>query len=105
VQPTPREILICQDDSKQERFTEWFLGLDPVTLGRVQAHIDRVEDGNFKHVESVGGGVSELKMDFGPGYRAYFGQKGDEVHMICGGKKKGQQADIDFAKEFWSKHE
>jgi putative addiction module killer protein len=105
MQPTPRELLICQDDDGRERFTEWFHALDPVTRGRVMAHLDRLEDGNFRHVESVGGGVSELRMDFGPGYRVYFGQKRNEVHLICAGSKNGQQSDIDFAKNFWSKHE
>ncbi len=46
----------------------------------------------------------KLRLDFGPGYRVYFGQNGDEVHLICGGFKDSQPNDIKFAKEFWRTH-
>jgi putative addiction module killer protein len=76
VQPVPREILICQTDDGREPFTEWLNGeLDPATRGRVRARIDRIEDGNFGDVSPVGAGLSELRLDFGAGYRVYFGQK------------------------------
>lgn len=102
----PRELLICKADDGREPFTNWFWnGITPVARGRIRAHLDRLEDGNFSNVEPVGEGVSELKMDFGPGYRAYFGQKGKEVHLITGGDKSSQDADIAFAKEFWRKHD
>lgn len=53
---------------------------------------------------SVGGGVVELKIDFGPGYRVYFGQKGKEVHLIDGGSKDTQDTDIANSRIFWSDH-
>ena len=106
VEAIPRELLICQDEHGREPFTEWLFDLlDPATRARVRVQLDRIEDGNFSNVKPVGEGVSELKMDFGPGYRVYFGQKGKEVHLICGGNKNLQSADIAFAKEFWRKHE
>jgi putative addiction module killer protein len=71
------------------------------TYGIVLARIKRVENGNFGDCESVGEGVSELKVDFGPGYRVYFGQDGDEVVLLYGGTKKTQAQDINTAKEYW----
>jgi putative addiction module killer protein len=64
-----------------------------------------MESGNFGGTESVGEGVSELKLNFGPGYRVYFGQKGLEVHLIRGGDKKSQDKDIEDAKRFWRHHD
>ncbi len=82
----PCELLFCRDDDGREYFTEWFLNdLDVVMRGQVRAWLDRLEDGNFRNVESVGGGVSELKLDFGPCFRVYFGQKGITVHLILRG--------------------
>ena len=105
VEATPRIILMCHTNDGRVPFKEWLFGLlDPPTRARIQARVDRIEDGNFGDVEPVGEGVSELKMDFGPGYRAYFGQKGNEIHLISGGTKGTQQADIAAAKEFWRKH-
>ena len=55
--------------------------------------------------ELVGEGVFELKFDFGPGYRVYFGFKADTfLILLFGGNKKGQQRDIDKAKEYWRDH-
>jgi putative addiction module killer protein len=105
VEVVQRELLICQTDDGKEPFTHWFFGkLDPVSRGRVRSKLDRLEDGNFGDVKAVGEGVSELKLDFGPGYRIYFGQKGNEVHLIAGGFKDTQPADIANAKAFWRKH-
>lgn len=58
--------------------------------------------GNFGDVNSVGGGVHELVIDFGPGYRVYFGEDGDEVILLGGGNKSTQIADITKAKDRWS---
>lgn len=60
------------------------------------------ESGNFGICEPVGEGVFELKFDFGPGYRVYFGHDSRKIIMLlCGGYKKGQQKDIDKAKKYW----
>jgi putative addiction module killer protein len=64
-----------------------------------------MEDGNFGDCEGVGEGVSELKIDYGSGYRVYFGQVGSTVHLIGGGDKGTQDRDIAQAKEFWRKHD
>lgn len=105
MQTTPRDILICQTDDGREPFTEWLdIELDAMTRARVRARIDRIEDGNFGDVAPIGDGLSELRLDFGAGYRVYFGQRGIEVHLIGGGSKRTQIADIAAAKEFWRNH-
>ncbi len=102
---TPREILICQTDEGREPFSEWLHHeLDPVTRGRVRARIDRMEDGLFGDAQPIGNGLSELRLDFGAGYRVYFGQRRNEVHLIRGGSKRTQATDIAAAKEFWRRH-
>ncbi len=61
-----------------------------------------MEQGNFSNVKGVGAGVLEYRIDFGPGYRIYFGKDGDAlVILLGGGKKKGQQHDIAAAHERW----
>jgi len=104
VETTPREVLVCQDDDGKEPFTDWLSSLEPPIEAIVLRRIDRVEDGNFGDVAPIGNGLSELRIDVGPGYRVYFGQIANQVHLIGGGQKKHQPADIAAAKEFWSQH-
>jgi putative addiction module killer protein len=62
--------------------------------------VTRIEQGNSSNVKSVGGGVFEYKIDFGPGYRIYFGRDGDRlVSLIGGGSKSRQSKDIAAAKD------
>lgn len=83
------------------RFTKWFRSLkDRRAKARIQARIDRVEMGHFGDVASVGEGVSELRIFYGPGYRVYFVQKDAVVViLLSGGDKSSQKADIAKAKE------
>jgi len=63
----------------------------------------RLELGNFSNVKGVGAGVFEYRIDFGPGYRVYFGQVGTQlVLLLCGGDKGSQKRDIKTAKEYWA---
>jgi putative addiction module killer protein len=65
---------------------------------KITRAIARMEQGNFSNVKSVGEGVLEYKIDFGPGYRVYFGRDGDTiVILLTGGTKKRQQRDIEAA--------
>jgi putative addiction module killer protein len=84
---------------------EWLDRLDPKTRGIVRNRLDRIESGNMGDTRSVGGGVIEVRIDFGPGYRVYFGQVGDEVHLIQGGSKQTQESDISSARDFWDSHD
>lgn len=82
-------------------FADWFIRLkDPRAKVRIQARIDRIEMGNFGDVAPVGQGVSELRINYGPGYRVYFVQQGNVVViLLCGGDKSTQRDDINKAKE------
>lgn len=67
--------------------------------------LDRLERGNFSVAKGVGSGVFELRLDFGPGYRVYFGKDGERlVILLGGGTKKRQQADIDTAIAHWKEY-
>lgn len=69
---------------------------------RVTRAIARMEQGNLSQVKAVGEGVLEYRIDFGPGYRVYFGRDGDAlVILLTGGTKKRQQRDIDAAHAYW----
>jgi putative addiction module killer protein len=70
--------------------------------GKVLNRLDRVEDGNFADCRHVGQGVWELRIDFGPGYRVYFGEDDDLAVLLLGGTKKTQVRDIKTAKKYWS---
>lgn len=82
-------------------YSDWLQSLDAPTFGRVSAYVDRMKSGNFGKSEPVGHGVSELKIDFGPGYRVYYLRDGHTVViLLCGGDKSSQRADIRQAQEF-----
>ena len=84
-----------------EIFDDWFQNLkDRQAILRIRARIDRAESGNFGDVKPVSEGVSEMRIDFGPGYRIYFTQRGLEiVLLLAGGNKSTQQKDIKTALE------
>ena len=83
--------------------TEWLEGLrDGVTRARIVARLDRLTEGLRGDWKSVGGGVSELRIDHGPGYRVYYGQDGDTlILLLCGGTKRTQAKDIERAHAYW----
>lgn len=68
---------------------------------KILQRLDRVEQGNLGKWKSVGEGVCELIVDFGQGYRVYFGQDGDSIIVLCVGDKSTQRRDIRTAKEYW----
>ena len=84
-------------------FSEWFDNLGDIKAQqRIDSRLARVRLGNFGDAKPVGGGLHELRLDFGPGYRIYFGQEGRTVVvLLCGGDKSSQQRDIERAKLFW----
>ncbi len=84
-----------------EAFSDWFENLkDRTGAARIQARIDRAEGGNFGDSEAVGEGVSEMRIQFGPGYRVYYVQRGLEVViLLAGGDKSSQARDIKSALE------
>jgi putative addiction module killer protein len=83
-------------------FLKWLNALNDEAQARVSAALERLEHGNLSSIRSVGSGVQELRIDFGPGYRVYLGRDGEKlVILLAGGSKKRQQADIERAKELW----
>jgi len=87
-------------------FGEWFHRLDAVTAARVDRYVRRMEHGNFGDSKSVGGGVRELRIHYGPGYRVYYGQDGDRlIILLGGGSKKRQSQDIAQAIARWETYQ
>jgi putative addiction module killer protein len=83
-------------------FAHWFNGLDATAAAKVATVLYRLEQGNFSRVEGVGSGVYECKINFGPGYRVYFGKDGEEIVILLGGgTKKRQSVDISTALACW----
>jgi putative addiction module killer protein len=87
----------------QSPFEKWFAGLDAPARAKVTTALVRLEQGNLSNVKGVGEGVLEYRINFGPGYRVYFGRDGDVlVILLTGGTKKRQQRDIAAATEMWA---
>ncbi len=87
-------------------FGEWLASLrDIKARAKIRVRLDRVGLGNFGDCHGVGDGVQELRIDYGPGYRVYFGQVGSTVVLLlCGGDKSTQAKDIEQAKRYWSEY-
>lgn len=84
-------------------FEEWFSGLDAAAGAKVSVALARLEQGNLSNAKGVGEGVLEYRIDWGPGYRVYFGRDGEAlVILLTGGTKQRQQRDIETAKELWA---
>jgi putative addiction module killer protein len=83
-------------------FLKWLDALNDEAQARVATALERLELGNLSSVKPIGAGVQELRINFGPGYRIYFGWDGEKlVILLAGGNKKRQQADIKGATELW----
>ncbi|MHA1538422.1 MAG: type II toxin-antitoxin system RelE/ParE family toxin [Alphaproteobacteria bacterium] len=89
------------------QFSKWFTGLrDTRARARITVRIDRLALGNPGNVSPVGEGISQLKISYGPGYRLYYVQKGEELAiLLCGGHKGSQPRDIAAAKALAKKLE
>lgn len=90
------------DRQGRSPYAEWFDRLNAQAAAKVTTAVTRLALGNFSNVKGVGSGVFECKIDFGPGYRVYFGKDGDRlVILLGGGTKKHQQRDIEIALDRW----
>ena len=103
----PREIRRYIISDGRVPFAEWIDSLrDRNTRAKINNRLRRVSLGNLGDYRSVGGGVFELRIHWGPGYRVYFGQIGlTIVLLLCGGDKSTQDRDILKAKEYWAEYE
>jgi len=96
------EIREYENAAGNSPFAEWFDKLKAPAALKVTTYVTRLEHGNFSRVKSVGDGVHECRIDWGPGYRVYLGKDGAKlVILLAGGTKKRQQNDINKAKEYW----
>lgn len=95
-------VLEYLDHAGHSPYAEWFNNLDPVVAAKIATAIIRMGQGNFSNAKGVGGGVYEYRVNYGPGYRIYFGKDGDRlVILLAGGTKKRQASDINQAIERW----
>ncbi|MBW8748370.1 MAG: type II toxin-antitoxin system RelE/ParE family toxin [Acidobacteria bacterium] len=89
----------------RNEYRRWFNELDVAAATKVTVALERLATGNISAVKSVGDGVSECRIDFGPGYRVYFGKDGEQlVILLGGGTKKRQNRDIEDAKVAWHEY-
>jgi putative addiction module killer protein len=100
----PKDIKLYVTPDGKTPFTAWLEALrDTKARAKIRVRLDRLRLGNLGDCQPVGAGVSELRIDFGPGYRAYFGQEGTKrIVLLCGGDKRTQEADIKKAQAYWA---
>ena len=97
------EVKIYRDEQGSEPFIEWLESIrDKTSQARIRARLRRIELGNLGDHRSIGEGIFELRLQFGPGYRVYCGQIDEKIILLlAGGVKKTQQRDIIKAKHYW----
>jgi putative addiction module killer protein len=97
------DILEYLDANGGSPYRDWFDALDTAAAAKVTVAITRMKLGNLSNAKGVGSGVQECRIDFGPGYRIYFGRDGEMlVILLAGGTKRRQQADIETAQMRWA---
>ena len=96
------EVREYRDRGGRSPFRDWFDGLNSEAARKVTTALYRVGLDNFSSAKSVGAGVYECRINFGPGYRVYFGKDGERIVILLGGgTKQRQQNDIRLALERW----
>lgn len=98
------KIVLYATDTGKEPFSEWENGLDTKMRAIVINRLNRIKLGNFRDAKRIqaGLGIWELRINYGPGYRIYFGKKGNTIIILfTGGSKKSQTRDIAKAKKYW----
>lgn len=99
-------ILEYVDPSGRRPFRSWFDALDRAAALKVDVALRRLEQGNISDVKSVGAGIYEFRIDFGPGYRLYLAYDGHQlVVLLAGGTKKRQGKDIATARARWADYQ
>jgi putative addiction module killer protein len=97
-----RSVLFYKTTTNTFPFREWRSRIaDDDTRAAIDARIARFRGGNFGDSRPIGGGASENRIDFGPGYRIYYGVDGENVVLLCVGDKSTQAVDIQRAKGYW----
>lgn len=100
-----KEVVEYIDEQGHSPFGKWMTRLNAQAAAKVTTALYRMEQGNLSNTKSVGKGVFEFKIDFGPGYRIYFGQDGDVlIILLYGGTKKRQNDDVKHAQLLWAEY-
>jgi putative addiction module killer protein len=104
-----RKPVFFKEDDDSEPVLDWLNEMKKkkrmVEHGKITTRINRAAQGNFGDYRMLGGALGELRIDYGPGYRVYFGIVGDElVILFNGGSKDDQQSDIELAKTRWDRY-
>jgi putative addiction module killer protein len=100
--PSSIEVLEYLGRDGGSPYAQWFDNLNPQAAAKVAIAVTRMRQGNLSNVKGVGFGVFEYRIDFGPGYRIYFGKDSDRIVILLGGgSKKRQQQDIRNAISRW----
>lgn len=97
------EIQVYVDHDGKKPFIDWLKKLrDQRARDRIHNQLDRLRLGNTGDLKSLGEGIHELRIHYGPGYRVYFGNTGKHIILLlCGGSKASQQQDINRARKYW----
>jgi len=97
-----QEIIVYSDTNGKQPFVKWLNSLSSIIRTRIQQRILRLSVGNFGDFKFLAEGIYELRLDFGPGYRVYFGKDGNTIVVLINGGDKGtQNKDINAAKKYW----
>ncbi|MCQ0990625.1 type II toxin-antitoxin system RelE/ParE family toxin [Jiella marina] len=97
------ELVYYTDENGHSQITDWLEELDRQASKRVILALDHLEAGNTGKLKSLRGGLYELRVSHGPGYRVYLGQEGDRlIILLCGGTKRQQDQDIKRARSLWA---
>ncbi|ADE16975.1 addiction module killer protein (plasmid) [Nitrosococcus halophilus Nc 4] len=100
------EIREYIDAQGRSPYAKWFDKLNAQAAAKVATALIRMAQGNLSNVKGVGAGVFEYRIDFGPGYRVYFGKEGDRlIILLGGGTKQRQQKDIEAAQTLWAAYQ
>ncbi len=96
------ELLEYQTANGHSPFASWFDGLDATAAAKIVVALNRIGQDNLSNVKSVGSGVFEYRINWGPGYRIYLAREGNRIIiLLTGGTKHRQQRDINNAQDFW----
>ena len=99
------EIREYIDTRGRSPYAKWFDILNARAAAKVATALVRMEQGNLSNAKGIGAGVSECRIDFGPGYRIYFGRDGGAlIILLGGGTKKRQQQDVEAAQDLWREY-
>ena len=107
METVPKEIAYYTTIDGKAPFREWYMGLrQQEAKAIISQRLDRISLGLMGDWKSLQDGVFELRVNYGPGYRVYFGQDGQKlVLLLCGGDKKTQDRDIKTAKKYWENYQ